>query len=217
MLTFEKNPHLKDEIERQLIRHYEADEIIKGKYWDMGKGCAVGCTIHSSDHMLYESLFGIPVMLARLEDCIFEGLSNELAKEWPLRFWRSIKPGLDMSFVGWKFLYWILDDEFAEFQEHKIIGNSLMLCKGVIHKKSMGNELPREQINAAANAAYATNAAAYVAAYAADAAADATDAAALAAANAANAANADYSAADAAKKEFYKRAADKLIYLIETT
>ena len=61
---------------KQLRQHAKLDEIEKGHYWDSGKGCAVGCTIHSGQHVEYETRFGIPQMLARLEDCIFEGLPN---------------------------------------------------------------------------------------------------------------------------------------------
>jgi len=37
-----------------------------------GKGCAVGCTIHSSKHSDYELELGLPSWLAYLEDGIFE-------------------------------------------------------------------------------------------------------------------------------------------------
>lgn len=49
--------------EKYLVRiraHAAADEIVKGQYWEDGKGCAVGCTIHSNDHSLYPKLFDIP-------------------------------------------------------------------------------------------------------------------------------------------------------------
>jgi hypothetical protein len=51
--------------------------------------------------MAYETELGIPVMLARLEDWIFEGLPVERAKLWPKQFLTTIKSGSDLSLVGW--------------------------------------------------------------------------------------------------------------------
>ena len=70
LIAYHNKPEIKSGILAQLELHKAADEIIKGQYWKNGKGCAVGCTIHGQDHMQYETRFGIPVMLARLEDCI---------------------------------------------------------------------------------------------------------------------------------------------------
>ena len=114
-LTAYHNDHkVKADLLSSLKAHAKADRIVKGQYWEDGKGCAVGCTLdsvgHAShcDHMAYERKLGIPVMLARLEDTIFEGLSNGDAKEWPIMFAQAIKPGADLSRVGWKFQHWIL-------------------------------------------------------------------------------------------------------------
>src|SRR5271154_4095105 len=86
--------------------HRLADELIQGTGWENGKGCAGGCTLEAYDHNRYETELGIPEMLARLEDCIFEGLTNGKAKAWPERFLSAIRPGADLSLVGWKFLFW---------------------------------------------------------------------------------------------------------------
>ena len=90
MLAYHNDPQLKKQILEQLQRHYDADEIVKGRYWQNGKGCAVGCTLYSNQHKEYESRFGIPEILAHLEDTIFEGLPNEEAKNWPIRFMSAI-------------------------------------------------------------------------------------------------------------------------------
>ena len=106
MLAYHGDPEVKKDILAQLQQHYERDEIVQGRYWEDGKGCAVGCTVHSSDHGLYPLLFGIPVILARLEDDIFELLPNNKAKEWPIAFMSAIKPGQDLSLVAWRLLHW---------------------------------------------------------------------------------------------------------------
>jgi len=109
--AYHGNQSEKDAIMLQLSAHRKADEIIHGTYWENGKGCAVGCTIHSGIHSEYETRFGIPQMLAHLEDGIFEGMANGNSKEWPERFMGAIKPGADLSRVGWRFLHWLLTDE----------------------------------------------------------------------------------------------------------
>jgi hypothetical protein len=162
LIAYHNKLEIKSGIINQLIAHAEADEIIKGKYWEDGKGCAVGCTVHSSDHMEYEALFGISVMLARLEDCIFEGLPNGTAKAWPVRFMSAIEPGKDLSLVGWKFLYWILTDETVNPGiAHPLVKDAVAQAAKVICAVSKG-EPPNES---AASAAWSAESAAWSAAY----------------------------------------------------
>lgn len=110
MLAFHNGPAIKEKYLARVRAHVLADELIHGKYWENGKGCAVGCTVHSSDHMAYEKELGIPIVLARLEDGIFENLENGESKKWPERFLSSIKVGADLSSVGSKFFIWLLVD-----------------------------------------------------------------------------------------------------------
>ena len=111
MKAYLNDQKIKEDILAQLKSHREADQIIKGKYWQNGKGCAVGCTIHSGDHTEYETRFGIPAALAHIEDKIFQGLENDKAMLWPERFMSAIPVGADLSLVQWKLLNWILTDE----------------------------------------------------------------------------------------------------------
>src|SRR5882724_7971251 len=94
--AFHGDPAIKAEYLARVLEHEKADEIVHGKYWEGGKGCAVGCTLHSADHMDYESKLGIPVALARLEDTLFEGQPNGQAKSFPARFLSAIKRGADV-------------------------------------------------------------------------------------------------------------------------
>lgn len=111
MKSFHNDPKIKETYLRRVVAHRKADEIIKGTYWDNGKGYAVGCTIHSNDHLKYEKELGIPMLLAGLEDGIFESLPNERAKMWPEEFLTAIKVGSDLSEVWPKFAVWLLTDE----------------------------------------------------------------------------------------------------------
>jgi hypothetical protein len=60
MKAFHNDNEIKQKYLKRVIAHQKADELIKGKYWEKGKGCAVGCTIHSGDHAKYETELGIP-------------------------------------------------------------------------------------------------------------------------------------------------------------
>jgi hypothetical protein len=93
MLAYHSDPAIKAHYLARVEGHAAADEIIKGQYWEAGKGCAVGCTVHGGSHCDFERELGIPQMLAWLEDVIFEGLPNRVAKTWPERFLSSISPG----------------------------------------------------------------------------------------------------------------------------
>ena len=127
MKAFHNDPALKEQILTQLQAHYDADEIIKGVYWENGKGCAVGCTIHSRHHKNYETKLGIPEVLAYLEDNIFEWLPNDGAKEWPMRFIRVISVGVDLHKVWPQFAVFLLTDpehgvlQYAKTDNHKQI------------------------------------------------------------------------------------------------
>ena len=251
MKSFHGNQELKDMLVEEVHKHQKADEIIQGTYETDGKYCAVGCAIQSlnarlgktyshSDHGALETEFGVPRILWRLEDRIFEGLTKEEARLFPLKFAESIPVGADLSLVWPQFAVWILTDkkygviQYAKTEERKeIIKKVANLYTQVI------NGTPIESLNkefkaaaadaasaayaadsayaaasaadAAASAAYAADAAAYSAA---DAAAASAAYAAYAAAYAASAAYAAYAAASAARTTFYATCAKKLIELI---
>lgn len=111
MIAFHGKQEIKDFYMARLQAHAATDEVIHGKYWVGGKGCAVGCTIHSGKHKHYESELAIPEQIAYLEDAIFEALPNSDAKTFPVRFLEAIPVGADLSMVIPKFLHWLLVDE----------------------------------------------------------------------------------------------------------
>jgi hypothetical protein len=194
----------------QVRAHRMADQIIKGKYWENGKGCAVGCTVHSSDHSAYEREMGIPRLLARLEDCLFERLPNERAMTWPEEFLEAIQIGADLSLVGARFMHWLLVDPKEGVIQHANTDQTreaIQKIAALYARKIGGSPVSINDWLVAAAAAAA----------AADAAADAVDAVAVAAVAVADAvavavANAVAVAADAADaverarlRQFYGR------------
>ena len=239
MLSFHNDPKIYKFYHKRVKAHYEADEIVKGIYWEKGKGCAVGCTVHSSEYSLYPSELNIPLMLARLEDRIFEGLDNDIAKEFPLRFikaaWNFEKNcGRDLSKIGWQFLYWIITTQIPQNDITKQVASVLQnsMNEKSINKNTatyaaaahavvvaaMAHAAAADAYAAAATTADATataaDAAAATAAYAADAAYAA--AIAVAAATAADAAVVAAAASNIMVEDFsYKKMANKLIELME--
>ena len=111
LIAFHGDPAIKEKYLSRVRAHRKADNLIRGTGWDGHRGCAIGCTLESYNHALYETELGIPRSIARLEDGIFEGLELNLAMEWPERVLSAITPGADLSLVTAKFMVWLLTDE----------------------------------------------------------------------------------------------------------
>ena len=111
VLSFHNDIKIKQKYLSRLEAHRQADEIIKGKYWEEGKGCAVGCTVHSSSHDVYPVELGICWQLALVEDGLFENLPNEDAKNFPIEFLEAIPVGINTDVVYRKWVLWVLADE----------------------------------------------------------------------------------------------------------
>jgi hypothetical protein len=158
-----------------------------------------GGAVDHSNHALYETLLGIPQMVARIEDCIFEGLPDRQAREWPERFGSAIKPGADLSRVGWQFLHWIVTDAGVNPGiEHPIVRDAVRQCADVLAQGECVDRVAALSAASAAESAVwsAAESAAWSAANAAWSAANA----AWSAASAASAANAAESAARSAAR-----------------
>jgi len=239
LISFHGQQEIKDAHVAQLQAHYNADEIVQGKYWENGKGCDTGCSFHSSDHNQWAIQLGVPVIIGRLRDKIFEGLPNDKAKEFPLLCSNATPVGVNLENVWRKFMIWLLVDteegviKYAKTEASKKAIQDVADAFADSLTKTVPVETWRKARNAAAAAAAAAAyaAAAAAAAYAAaDAAAyaDAADAAAAAAyaayAAAAYAAYADadaaaayaaYADAAAARKAKYIKMSEKLIELLK--
>ena len=220
--AFHGDPAIKAKYLDRVRAHQLADQLIQKATWDnkTQKGCAIGCTLHNYSHSAYENELGIPRVLARLEDGIFEGLSVPDSKQWPARFLEAIQVGADLSMVWPRFAHWLLADPDFGVIRHAKTDTSKKAISDVaaLYSRWISGEKPvRKEWVAAAYAAYA--AAAYTAytAYAAYAAADAADAAdaAYAAAYAAYAATAAAASAYKYARMSARRAqAEKLLELL---
>jgi len=146
LIAFHGKQEIKDKYVSRVKAHYEADEIIKGRYWEGGKGCAVGCTIEGSKHDRYETELGIPLILAYLEDGLFESMSNEAAMKFPLRFLEAIPVGADLSDVFKHLVVWEWEDKKHGLKNIKEIKDDKELyncCKNVVklYKRTLKGEV----------------------------------------------------------------------------
>ena len=155
MKTF--NQELKSALVAEIRKHREQDQVVQGTYgtYENGRfrGCAVGCAIHSylvaagkdsivvgnsEYHEKYESLFGIPKILAELQDVIHEGLSDESFPTWPERFMEEVPTETDLLRVWPKFALWLLHDVLprAETCEQRgTIGRVVnLLCRVIVNR-----------------------------------------------------------------------------------
>ena len=235
MLAYNNNKKIKQEYLKRVKNHQKADELVHGRYWDGGKGCAVGCTIHSSQHIRYETELGIPQVIAHLEDRIFEGLSLKASQQWPLKFLTVIKPGADLSMVWPRFCRWMLGDKKVGMIKYAATNNRVVAAinqvldiydgwinKGVVDK-SAAESAARSARSAAWSAESAARSAAESAAWstasaARSAAESATESAAWSAASAARSAaeSAAWSAAwSAAKEKHYLIMSKKLLQFLK--
>ena len=223
MQAYLNDEKLKVKMVKEMKLHMKMDKVIQGTY-ESDKGyCAVGCALDSlnhinkkesshSDHSRYETELGIPRTIARLEDRIFEGLSNEEAKEFPLKFIQSVNVGADLSMVMPKFFVWLLGDkEDGVINFAKGYKKTEKAIKGVLklYQETVGGKIvKKERWVTAKNAVYDVAYDAATAYAAAAATATAYDAATAYAATA--------YAADARRKHYSKMAKKLLEILAET-
>ena len=132
MKTFHGEQSVKDKYIERVKAHAKADHIAQGVYYETGgekpKMCSVGCTIHGNDHKKYETELGIPEEIAYLEDTIFERLSNEEAKDFPLRFLEAIPVGVDLSHVIPELVIWQFEDKEHGLKNIKEVQEDKELC-----------------------------------------------------------------------------------------
>jgi hypothetical protein len=205
-----------DKLRREVAVHVAADSIVQGTYWDAASksGCFIGCLAHADDPAANEIAYGLPIMVQRIAESIFERLPADKAKQFFAAFPIAVNcDGKNLTNVGWQFLaaeLRSLPKQSAQIQaviDPVIIGMVLL---------ASGQEWATADARAAADAAYnaaaynaAADAAAAAAAANARAAADAAAYAAYAAAStadaAADAADAADAAADAADAADYAR------------
>jgi hypothetical protein len=184
LLSFHGKKSIKAKYLARVKAHVKADEIIKGTYWQNGKGCAVGCTLHSDKHDAYEPELGITWRLALVEDYLFEKLPNGEAKKFPVQFLELMPVGVDTNLIFKNFVLWNLADKKEGLIYHLKDKKQIEALTEIAdtYKKSFKEEIPQERwkelsdkyasssayssASAAASASASTYASAYAYAYA---------------------------------------------------
>jgi hypothetical protein len=90
--AFHNDASIKQKYLDRLKAYMEAD-FLTGASWEGGKGSAVGCTLEDYAPSRYPIELRIPEWIAYVEDRLFESVSEERRRTWPLEFLSAIKPG----------------------------------------------------------------------------------------------------------------------------
>ena len=166
-MTLTKNT---DKLRQEVAAHVAADSIVQGTYWNIAtnKGCFIGCLAKSDDPTINEITYGLPVMVQRIAESIFEALPADEAKAFFAALPDAVAcDGKDLTMVGWQFLAAELRSLPEQPTEIQAVIDPVIAGMDLL---ASGQEWPADAADAAADAA----------AWAADAA-DAADAAAWAA------------------------------------
>ena len=100
-------------LQAEVAKHVAADQVVQGMYWDdeTERGCFIGCLTHSYDALSLEAEYGIPLMLTKIAENIFEGLSPGEAVKFFKEFPKAVAcDNKDLSLVSWKFLQFELEN-----------------------------------------------------------------------------------------------------------
>jgi hypothetical protein len=185
LLSWHGDPELKARTVAEMQAHREADRLVRGQYWDNGKGCAVGCLTHDPDggHSQYPERWGIPEALAHLEDRIFEWLPNKDAQDWPVAFLEAIPVGADLSLVADRLKLWLLRDSGLLDRSHTEVASAIDGVVALLARRLAGDEPSVDEWSSAARSAWSSaESAAQSAAQSASSAVSSAAAAALSAA-----------------------------------
>ena len=213
--AYHNDKSIKDKYVKRVTWHFEQDNIIRGIGWDGGKGCAIGCTLEKYDHSQYPIELGIPEWLARVEDTLFEGMSKDKSRTWPIDFLKAVNIGSDLEAIKAPFMLFALKDTLETFDsaEYPDVKKAVEATIALWERDDIGSADWQEAAEAACAAAKtAAKTADAAACAAAGSAAWAADAAARAAAWAAWAAV--WAVAEAAGSAAYDRYADEILSLI---
>ena len=202
-----------DKLRQEVAAHVAADSIVQGTYWNTKnyKGCFIGCLAKSNDPAINETAYGLPVMVQRIAENIFEALPANDAKAFFAALPDAVScDGKDLSKVGWQFLaaeLRLLPEQHEKVQAviNPVIAGMDLLASGQVW--STAAAAAAAAADAAVRAAWAAWDASWAAARAADAAVRAVRAV-RAASWAADAASWAADAADAATRADAADAAD---------
>jgi hypothetical protein len=155
LLSFHNNPQIKAEyVERAKAKTVFDERIIKHSYRENG---TIRYDYMGIDYWKYERVLGIPVIIASLKNVIARLIPKSCSEEYSLQFLLSIPVGRDLSVVWKRLFLWMLVDEnegvlkLANTEPNQV---AVLLVAEVL-RKSLSNEVTKEELQEADRVAYA--------------------------------------------------------------
>lgn len=103
-MTITKNV---EKLRQEVAKHVAADSIVQGDYWNakLERGCFIGCLAKGDNPEFNKATYGLPVMLQRIAENIFEALPADEAKAFFAALPDAVAcDGKDLTRVSWQFL-----------------------------------------------------------------------------------------------------------------
>lgn len=121
-----ENMSMTAEVKSRMIEladeHQKNDEYLAGRFWNNGKGCSIGCTIHDAkklglvdeleygDHAALAKVLGVPEFVTRIMDTIFEWLPDAERPAFTPLVLRTIRPDRHYATLQDHFSAWCMLD-----------------------------------------------------------------------------------------------------------
>ena len=166
MKTFNNDPKKKKARIKRAKSHLSDDRLIQGVFSGMArKGCSVGCDMQDVSgafdirnvdiHATVAVHDGVPVWLEHLRDCVFEGLSEEDARDWHLKLAKAIPVGVDLDRCCLSLLAWMFDPQgllkglVEQAKNRKSFKNQLSTVHALLQSSISGDAESIDQLKAA--------------------------------------------------------------------
>ena len=173
-MTLTKNTEI---LRAEVAAHIRADALVRGSYWKPsenavgGQGCFISCLTHSSDPTPAFERFGLPVVVLRIAENIYEDLPDDEATAFFAALPDAVgRDGKDLSRVHWGFLAAELRAMPQTTDAAQAVIDPVIDGMDLIFSGQQWPDAASCAADAAAYAAYAARAAAYASRAAADAA-----------------------------------------------
>lgn len=93
------------ELTIEVKAHLDADQLVKGQYWENDQGCFIACLTHSNNPVDAFERFGLPIVVLRIAENIFERLPYEEGRLFFAALPDAVgRDGKDLSRCHWAFL-----------------------------------------------------------------------------------------------------------------
>lgn len=146
-LAYGSSEAFKAAVVAEMRRHVELETLIPGEYWKSGKGCFIGCIIHSDNHAAAMKKIGAPLRLGHLCERTFEGCCRSSLADghkFAIELLEAIPAGADLSAVPDRIMVKIL----SHLLDFKPVAESEKALKAVsmvrdLYQRTVDRDLPK--------------------------------------------------------------------------